>query len=56
MNLYPDLPSAVRAMSRTDTVFYPNSLQAAFYQRCYQNIYKPWVKSLVELYAQQRLT
>lgn len=56
MNLYPDLPSAVRAMSRTDMVFYPNSLQAAFYQRCYQNIYKPWVKSLVELYAQQRLT
>ena len=54
MGVYPDLPSAVRAMTRTDKVFYPNSLNARFYQRCYQTVYKPWLQSLVQLYAQQQ--
>ena len=36
MGIYPDLNQAVRAMSRTEKVFYPNTINARFYQQRYQ--------------------
>ncbi|HNA20127.1 MAG TPA: FGGY-family carbohydrate kinase [Agitococcus sp.] len=51
MGIYPDLNQAVRAMSRTEKVFYPNTINARFYQQRYQYVYKPWVQSLIQLYA-----
>ena len=54
MRIYPDFQAAVRAMSRVDKVFYPNVARADFYQRLYQHIYKPWTKSLAQLYANER--
>ncbi|HNP02585.1 MAG TPA: FGGY-family carbohydrate kinase, partial [Agitococcus sp.] len=51
MGIYPDLNQAVRAMSRTEKVFYPNTINARFYQQRYQHVYKPWVQNLIQLYA-----
>ena len=50
MRIYPDFAIAVRAMNRTEKVFYPNAVRAAFYQRCYQQVYQPWLRSLAQLY------
>ncbi|PTQ89418.1 FGGY-family carbohydrate kinase [Agitococcus lubricus] len=55
MRIYPDLDTAVAAMSRIDKVFYPNAVHARFYQQCYQHVYLPWLDSLAKLYQQQRL-
>jgi ribulose kinase len=52
--VYPDFPTAVQAMSRVVRIFYPHAERAAVHDRLFQQVYRPWIKSLAELYARGR--
>lgn len=49
-NLYPDVETAVKEMTRAEKVFYPNSNAVAIYDDLYKDVYLKIYKNLKPLY------
>ncbi len=54
LGLYPDYPSAVRAMTRTGKVFQPDPATRSVYERLYQRVYTKMYPQLQGLYREIR--
>ncbi|MBA3944298.1 MAG: carbohydrate kinase [Herpetosiphonaceae bacterium] len=57
LKLYPDFPSAVRAMTRVERVFTPDPAAHAIYDRLYRQVYLGMYRKLRPLYQEiQKIT
>src|SRR5262249_10009696 len=57
LKLYPDFPSAMRAMTRIERTFTPNAEAQALYDQLYRRVYRQMYARLRPLYAEiQKIT
>jgi sugar (pentulose or hexulose) kinase len=54
LGLYPDVPAAVRAMTRVGRVFEPNPQAHAVYEQLYSRVYQRMYRKLKPLYEEIR--
>ena len=57
LKLYPDFPTAIRAMTRLERTFQPNPAAHAIYDQLYERVYRRMYRRLRPLYAEiQKIT